>query len=411
MHLTLTLLFTAVVAQAADWPQFLGPQRDGKAPDGPALVTDVPDEGFRTLWKHDCGTGFAGPAVKDGKAVLFHRAGGENVVQAWEATTGRELWRTAWETDYKDDFGFDEGPRSGPTLAGTGEEAAAYCYGAEGTLTALSLKDGKVKWRKDLVKDFQSGKGFFGRACAPLVTDDLVIVAAGGEGAGVVAFDRKTGDLRWKALKDEAGYASPILMKPPQGERAVFFTREGVAGLVPATGKVAWTEPFRARMQASVNAASPVAVDATHVFTTASYDTGAVLWEIGKDDKLTAVWRTKDKLDCHYSTPVLVDGHFYGFHGRQESGQQLRCVSAKDGAVRWSLPLAPGHVIASKDRLVILTEDGELILTSATPDKAPALTVRSEILRGGHRAHPALADGILYAKDKSRIVCVDLRAK
>jgi hypothetical protein len=135
------------------------------------------------------------------------------------------------------------------------------------------------------------------------------------------------------------------------------------------------------------------------------------LWEIGKDDKLTAAWRTHDKLDCHYSTPVLVEGNLYGFHGRQESGQQLRCVSAKDGSVKWSQSLAPGHIIANKDRLFILTEDGELILTTATPDKAPLLTVRSEILRGGHRAPPALANGLFYARDKSRLVCVDLRVK
>ena len=176
-------------------------------------------------------------------------------------------------------------------------------------------------------------------------------------------------------------------------------------------GKAAWNEHFRAKMAASVNAASPVAVDKTHVFTSACYDTGAALWEIGADDKLTAVWRNHDQLDCHYSTPVLVDGNLYGFHGRQESGQQLRCVSAKDGTVKWSQALAPGHIIENNGRLLILTEDGELILTTATPDKAPPLTVRSEILRGGHRAPPALADGFFYARDKSRLVCIDLRAK
>jgi len=413
-------MFTALIrlflpltlsAHAADWPQFLGPQRDGKAPGDTVLVEEVPADGFRVLWKKDCGAGFAGPVVKEGKAVLFHRTGDENVLEAWDAITGRALWRTAWETDYRDDFGFDEGPRSCPTLDGAGDAAAAFCYGADGSLTAVSLMDGGVKWRRNLVKELQSGKGFFGRACAPLVAGELVLVAAGGEGAGLAAFDRETGELRWKALEHEAGYASPILMHPPQGERTVFFTREGVAGIVPDSGKVVWTQHFRAKMHASVNAASPVAVDATHFFTSSCYDVGAALWEIGRDDSLTARWRAGEKLDCHYSTPVLVDGNLYGFHGRQETGQQLRCVAVKDGTVRWSVPLAAGHVIAGGTRLVILTEDGELILTAASPDQAPPLTVRSEILRGGHRSPPALAGGLLYAKDKSRIVCVDLRRK
>ena len=401
----LLLLFTFSL-HAADWPQFLGPQRDGKAPADAALIADVPADGFKTLWKHDCGAGFAGPVVSGDKVVLFHRKSDANVVEALDAQSGKVIWKTEWPTEYRDDFGFDNGPRSCPTIA----DGTVYCYGADGTLAALALADGKELWRKDLAKELESGKGFFGRACAPLVTEKSVLVAAGGAGAGVAAFDKKSGALQWKALDHEAGYASPILMRPPQGLRAVFFTREGVAGLDAASGKVAFTQPFRAKMHASVNAASPVAVDATHVFTTSCYDVGAALWEIGKDDTLTAKWHTHDKLDCHYSTPVLVEGNFYGFHGRQESGQELRCISAKDGAVRWSAKLAAGHVIACGTRLLILNEDGELILTSATPDKAPPLTARSEILRGGHRAPPALAGGLLYAKDKSRLVCVDLRS-
>ena len=403
----LLLTFSLTLATAADWPQFLGPQRDGKAPADAALLKDVPDDGWKVLWKRECGAGFAGPVVSGGKVVLFHRVGDQHVVEAMDAQSGKVLWKTEWPSAYKDDFGFDEGPRSCPTV----EDGVVYCYGADGSLAALQLADGKELWRKDLAAELTSEKGFFGRCCAPLVTETLVLLAAGGDGAGVAAFDRKTGALKWKALKDEAGYASPILMQPPQGPRAVFFTREGVAGIVPDTGKVAFTEHFRAKMHASVNAASPVAVDATHVFTSACYDVGAAVWEIGKDDKLTATWRAGDKLDCHYSTPVLVDGNLYGFHGRQEAGQQLRCVTAKDGTVRWSAPLAAGHVIACGSRLVVLTEGGELILTTASSDKAPPLTARGEILRGGHRAPPALANGLLFAKDKSRLVCVDLRGE
>ena len=408
MRPILLLLTTSLtMVRGADWPQFLGLQRDGKASAETPLLKDIPDDGWKILWKHDCGAGFAGPVVSGGTTVLFHRVGDQHVVEAMDALSGKVLWKTEWPTTYQDEFGFDKGPRSCPTVDG----GVIFCYGADGSLAALQLADGKELWRKDLAAELTSEKGFFGRSCAPLVTETLVLIAAGGDGAGVAAFDRKTGALKWKALKDEAGYASPILMRPPQGPRAVFFTREGVAGLEPNTGKVAFTEPFRAKMHASVNAATPVAVDATHVFTSACYDVGAAVWEIGKDDKLTAVWRAGDKLDCHYSTPVLVDGNLYGFHGRQESGQQLRCVSAKDGTVRWSTPLAAGHVIACGTRLVILTEGGELILTSASSDKAPTLTARGEILRGGHRAPPALANGLLFAKDKSSLVCVDLRGE
>jgi outer membrane protein assembly factor BamB len=402
----LLFLFFATVLSAGDWPQFLGPQRDSKAAAGTVLPETMPEDGWNIAWKADCGAGFAGPVVSGGKVVLFHRSKELDTVQAWDVVTGREVWKTTWPATYEDDFGFDAGPRSCPTV----HDGRVYCYGADGVLTALNLADGKILWSKDLVKELGSAKGFFGRCCAPLVSGDSVILAAGGEGAGVAAFHRLTGALQWKALEEEAGYASPILLPAADGAPAVFFTREGIAGLAPADGRVLFREPFRSRQHASVNAASPVLTGDGRFFTSACYDVGAAVWELGKNGKLSAVWRAPDKLDCHYSTPVVVEGHLYGFHGRQESGQELRCVRASDGEVRWSQPLAAGHVIAAGGRLLILTEQGELILAAASPDKKPALTARGEILRGGHRAPPALAGGFLYAKDKSRLVAVKLAA-
>ncbi len=406
MRTRLFLLLTAT-AMAGDWPQFLGPQRDSRAAADEVLPEKMPDDGWTIAWKAECGAGFAGPVVSGGKVVLFHRLNGMDTVQAWDAATGKELWKTARPSTYKDEFGFDEGPRSSPTV----QDGAVYCYGADGTLTALSLADGKERWRKDLVMELASAKGFFGRSCSPLVIGGRVMVAAGGEGAGVAAFAIKDGTLAWKALEEEAGYASPILIITPDGPRAIFFTREGIAGLDPATGALSFREHFRSRQHASVNAASPVALGDGRFFVSACYDVGAAVWQTGKAGALTTTWRAGDKLDCHYSTPVLVGGHLYGFHGRQESGQELRCISAADGSVKWRTPLAAGQIIAAGNRLLILTEDGELILSNASPDKKPDLSARGEILRGGHRAPHALAGGMVFAKDKSRFVAVKISAK
>src|SRR5436190_17300298 len=167
MRLLLLLLLTLTHAAAADWPQFLGPQRDGHAPADAALIKELPADGWKILWKRECGAGFAGPVVSGGKAVLFHRTGDKNVVEAMEAETGKPLWKAEWATAYQDDFGFDEGPRSCPTVAG----GVVYCYGADGSLAALELADGKELWRKDLAAELKSEKGFFGRCCAPLVTE------------------------------------------------------------------------------------------------------------------------------------------------------------------------------------------------------------------------------------------------
>src|SRR5438105_4912245 len=124
MHLIL-LLLSASVACAADWPQFLGPQRDSKAPADTALIHELPADGYKILWKRNCGAGFAGPVVSDGRVILFHRSDGKNVAEAMEAETGKPVWKAEWPTSYRDSFGFDEGPRSCPTV----DQGQVFCYG------------------------------------------------------------------------------------------------------------------------------------------------------------------------------------------------------------------------------------------------------------------------------------------
>jgi len=406
LHLSALLALTAATA-SADWPTLHGDLHLGHARQvGVELQTTVPDDGWPTLWKHDCGSGFAGPIVRDNRVLLFHRVGDESVVEALDAATGKPLWKTAWPTDYKDDFGFDNGPRSTPTADST----HVYCYAADGTLAALKLTDGTLVWKKDCAAELGSPKGFFGRCCSALVHGNVLLVATGGPEAGITAFDTRTGEIRWKAPTGEASYASPTSFMSLPGTPAVFLTREGITGIEPNTGEIQFKAPFRARSHTSVNAATPLIVQDDQFFTSASYDTGAALWQIARDGKsLKPIWQKKDILDCHYATPVCFNGSLIGFHGRQETGQELRCVRASDGELQWSIPLDAGHLICSRETLIILTEAGELILAPADPLQKPALTQRSQVLRGGHRAPPAMNDGLLYARDKSRLVCIGLR--
>ena len=198
-----------------------------------------------------------------------------------------------------------------------------------------------------------------------------MLLSPGGKGAAAAAFDVKTGELRWKALDHEAGYASPVLLPGKGAERVVFFTREGVAVVDAMTGKAGKLQPFRARMEASVNAASPVVCGPGRFFTSACYDTGAALWEAGEGNELKAVWKHKERLDCHYATPVLCGDVLVGFHGRQEEGQELRAVAVADGAVRGAVPLAAGPVAVFGRRLVIRTEKGDRSRAAVVGENAP----------------------------------------
>jgi len=396
--LTLFLALDVMSASAGDWPQFLGAKRDGTAPAERVRATFDPEP--QLAWTHKLGEGLAGPAVAAGKCVIFHRVGDLATVDALDAQTGKPFWQFTYPTDYRDEFGFDPGPRATPTIAA----GHVYTYGAEGMLHCLKLDDGSKLWSLDTTKDPGSAKGFFGRASAPLVHDGTLIIQLD----GIVGIDAMSGKVKWKATDHEAGYASPTLIEFAGKTYSLHLTREGFVCLDPSSGKVLIEEGFRAKMQASVNAATPLVIGKDRVFLSACYDVGAALWEIDPaGGKRREIWARGSALDAHYATPVLIDGNLYGFHGRQETGQELRCIDPLTGDLRWSEAFATGSVIAAGKQLIILTEKGELIIAPADP-KAFKPTARGQILGATTRAIPALADSRLYARDSRRLVCVDL---
>jgi outer membrane protein assembly factor BamB len=243
--LPLVLFFAAV---AADWPQFLGPSRNGTAP---ATAVKSP----RLLWKKDVGAGFSAPVVVSGRLILFHRVNNKEVIECLNANTGERIWSFEYPTSYRDDFGFDEGPRGTPTVA----EGRVFTFGAEGVLHAVDFATGKKVWRVDTHPKFGVKKGFFGAAASPLVDGGTVYVNVGGpKGAGLVAFDAANGNVRWTATNDEAGYSSPIAATIDGIKSILCLTRAGLVAVDPASGKVRFQFPWRSRNNASVNAAVPV---------------------------------------------------------------------------------------------------------------------------------------------------------
>jgi hypothetical protein len=175
----------------------------------------------------------------------------------------------------------------------------------------------------------------------------------------------------------------------------------------PADGAVVFAFPWRSRSNASVNAATPLVVG-EEIFVSASYGTGAALLRY-EDGKVKTIWSGEDSLDNHYATSVYRDGYLYGFHGRQEFGQSFRCVEWSSGKVAWEEGgFGAGTVTLAGERLLILKENGELVLADASP-KSFAARARSRILTGTVRAYPALADGKLYARNEDTLICVDLK--
>jgi outer membrane protein assembly factor BamB len=278
-------------------------------------------------------------------------------------------------------------------------------------LQCLNIKDGARKWNVDCLKEFGASKGFFGRACSPLVEGDAVILNVGGaNGASIIAFNKDTGKVLWKTGNDEPSYSSPVAATFGGKRMVVMLTRTHFAALDLKDGKPAFITSFRPPIPSSVTAANPI-VQGDKMFVSASYSLGSFLYRF-KEGKPEELWASNDAMSLQYSTAVLREGFLYGLHGRHDfaGGTVLRCVEFDTGKVRWSKEdLGGANLLLAGDQVMVLTENGELIRAKASPDSYQE-TGRAQILGRGVRAHPALADGLYYARDKTKLVCIDLRA-
>lgn len=392
------MLSAALALHGGSWPRFLGPNQDGSLPDQ-ALPSQWGDQGPKKLWQKAIGSGFAGPIALDDRVIIFHREGDNETLLSLDPVTGDEQWRFRYPSTYRDDFGFDNGPRSTPTA----DRGQLYSYGAEGRLHCLEVQTGKPIWNVDTQHEFGAPKGFFGIACSPLVIGDAVLVNIGSSrNAGIVAFNRLTGTTLWTASRDEASYSSPVAATLKGIESAVFFDRAGLKVVHPKTGNISATYPWRPRINASVNAASPLVFN-EQVFLTTSYNTGAVVLDLA-GGQARKVWSSDEALSCHYGTPVRLHDKLFGFHGRQERGAQLHCVDWSTGKVLWrTSKVRIGTITLVGQKLLILQETGELTLAQASAQAYQELD-RAQILPSGVRAFPAIAGGILYARSPSRLV-------
>jgi outer membrane protein assembly factor BamB len=398
----LVAMLIAASHAAADWPQFLGPDRNG-AYRGTPIVSSFAASGPKVVWSKKVGQGLAGPVVVGNRLILFHRVGDRELVESLDTANGTSQWQYGYPTAYRDDFGFDEGPRAVPVVV----DGIVYTFGAEGQLHAIGLDRGQRLWSENTAQKFGVAKGFFGAAGSPLVENGRVMANIGGAKAGIVAFNARKGAVEWTATEDAASYSSPVAATIAGQRYAIFLTRAGLVGLDPASGAVKFQKAWRARAHASVNAATPVVVD-NLIFISAEYGPGAGVLRLD-GSTLTELWSSNEALSNHYATSVYAEGVLYGFHGRQEFGPTLRAVDFRTGRVRWSQErFGAGTVTLAGDQLVVMREDGELMLAPATPAGFQP-TARARVLPATVRAYPALDSGFLYVRNDNTLVCLDLR--
>jgi outer membrane protein assembly factor BamB len=396
--------FCVAPADAGDWPQILGPHRDGRA-EGESLADSWPAAGPKVLWERPVGRGYAGVAVVGERGVLFHRVENEELVQAFETQTGKFLWKFAIPTSYVSGISPDDGPRCVPIIHGD----RVFAFGVQGNLACLRLADGAKLWTVDTHAEFRAGEGYFGAGSSPIVEGDKVIVNVGGAKteAGIVAFSVETGQVLWKATREDASYSSPVAVTVHGVRHVIVETRLKTVSLNPDNGSIRFEVPFGMRGP-TVNAANPTVLG-DRLFMTASYGVGAFFAKIS-DASLEKLWDSNDLISSQYATCIADGGVLYGINGRDDQGRaSLRCIDPDKRKVLWekedfgysTLLFADGKLLAQKT-------EGALVLVKASPSQYQELAF-AQVFNTKTFALPALAAGRLYARDDRTLKCLDLR--
>ena len=381
-----------------DWPQWRGPNRDGRS-DEKGLLKDWPAAGPPLAWKAaGAGEGYSSFAVANGRLYTLGARAGTEYTFAFDAASGKKLWEAANGRRFNNERG--SGPRGTPTVDGD----KIYSFGASGDLSALEAATGKVLWTINVLSKFGGSNIQWGLSESPLVLSDRILVNAGGP---IVALKKTDGSQIWKSNGEPAGYSSAVLHEAGGVRQAIYFTHTRVVGVDVNSGKRLWSYEQVANNVANI--ATPVVRD-NKVFVSSDYGTGAALLQLtpsGGGMQAKEVYFTRDMRN-HHSSSVLVGDHLYGF-----SSAILTAMNFNDGQVAWrDRSVGKGSLVFADDRLYLFSEEGTVGLAEANPT-AYREHGRFKISSGNLPtwSHPVVSGGKLFLRDQDTIYAYDIRAK
>jgi len=390
------LLLLAVVpfaaAQAADWPQWRGPQRNGISSE--KVSAPWPAEGPKILWRASLGTGFSSVSIRNARVYSMGNANEQDTIWCLDARSGKLAWKHSYPAALGPQY-YEGGPGATPTI----DDGRVYTIGKWGRVFCLDAVRGTVLWERDLA---QSGvkSNRWGFAGSPLIWHELVILNAGETGT---ALDRQTGRIAWLNGVNPTGYASPKLFKFGGKEAVLIFAAKHLVALEPQTGRELWRFPWETNYD--TNNPDPILYDDKILIS--SYSRGCALLTI-KNGRPELVYESKNLFN-HLSPGVLQGDYLYAFSGEAKDKSDFRCLHVPTGEVKWTAKVpAMGSVISAQGRLIVLSEKGELMLAEASPAEFNPIA-RGQVLGGLCWTPPALADGRLFARNaKGDLVCVQL---
>jgi outer membrane protein assembly factor BamB len=442
------ILLAAVVCiairpvHAGDWPQWLGPERDGVWRET-GLAAKFPGGGPKVLWRVPLGSGYAGPAVAGDRVYVMDRrraidARGKpvpaerGVIPGDERVLcvdikGQKIWEHRYDCPYA--LSYPSGPRTTPLI----RDGWVYVLGAMGDLKCLDARTGQVRWAKNLPRDYGTQPPIWGYAASLLLDGQMLYTLAGGKGSAVVALDKDTGKEKWRALtSEEVCYCPPMIYTLAGRRQLLIWLSESLNGLDPASGKVLWSLPYPAQgkpKRPAVNISTPRVLD-NRIFLTNAYHGPMMVQLEPAGFKPAIVWKGRsnrldqpDRLHSIMATPFIKDGLIYGV----SLDGNLVCLDADTGKLRWQTYAATGKqaadcatafLIRHEDRFVLFNDQGELILAYLRPEGYEEID-RARILTPDHSArgrkvvwsYPAFAHRCVLARNDHEMVCVSLAAE
>jgi outer membrane protein assembly factor BamB len=408
---------TALVSSSspAESPAFRGNSL-GYAPALP--VKDASKVRLNKRWKVETPTGFSSFAVAGAKAYTIVKRDVDGnpteVLVAYDVKSGKEAWAAPLTIMNKYDGGGDagtpdnkggDGPRSTPAVS----DGKVYVIDANLGVYAFDAATGKEVWKRDVMKDNAGVQIKWQNAASPLIDGNILLMAGGGPGQGLLGLDKNTGEVVWKGEDDKMTHATPILANIHGVHQAIFFTQSGLVAVDPSKGGVLWRAEFPFKVS---TAASPVVWEDI-VYCSAGYGVGAGAFKISKSESgLSAapLWRRENQCFNHWSTPVVKDGYLYGMFSFKEYGTgPVACVDIKTGKDIWQeAGFGPGQLILSGDNLVALSDKGEVVFIKADPNKYTELK-REDILDGKVWSYPVLAYNHLFARSTEEGGCWEIK--
>ena len=387
-------LSVTVTAQTQNWNQWRGPRRDGVAAfTAPATWPEKPKQ----AWKGPAGIGHSSPVVSAGRVYLFSRIGEQEATTAYDAATGKQLWRDVYDAPYQMNSAatsHGKGPKSTPVV----DRGRIYTLGISGTLSALDAATGKVAWRHDFRKEFPKTSPDFGASMSPIVDGELVIAHVGGTKNGaLIAFDRTSGAQKWAWKGDGPAYASPIVATFGGVRHLITQSQSQLVGLSPSDGKLLWQVPFTTEYEQNI--ITPIVTNGVLIYSGLNKPTTAVrLVQDAGAWKPHQVWESADT-SMYMSSPVVAGGVMYGLTHRNRG--QFFAVDVKTGKTLWTSPPRQGENAAltlAKGVVIATTTEGELVVFKQSTSGFEVVR-KYTVAESPIWAHPGFVAGGVLIKD------------